>query len=214
MSELERVVRERGAVLEEECPATGFRVEGGGVTSVETPRGPIAAKEILLATGAWSPQLGKRLGLRIPVQPGKGYSLTMAPPPAGPRIPMLLRERRMAVTPWGSGFRLGGTMEFAGYDDRLDPVRLAALMRGAALYLKGPLPADGHEAWTGWRPMTPDDLPILGRAPGLANVTLAVGHNMLGTTLAAGTGLVISELITGRASSVDLAPFAVTRFGG
>jgi D-amino-acid dehydrogenase len=103
-------------------------------------------------------------------------------------------------------------MEFAGFDDRLDPVRLGALERGAGEYLRGPLPAGRREEWAGWRPMTPDDLPILGRVPGYTNVTVAAGHCMLGTTLAAGTGQVLAELLCGRAPSVDLAPFALSRF--
>jgi D-amino-acid dehydrogenase len=210
---LARAVAERGVTLEENTPALGFRTANGRVTAVDTPQGPREGAEVLLATGAWSGPLARQLGLKVPIQPGKGYSLTMDRPAHCPRHPLLLRERRVAVTPWGSGFRLGGTMEFAGFDDRLDPVRLGALTRGAADYLRGPLPAGRREEWAGWRPMTPDDLPLLGRAPGYTNLTVAAGHCMLGTTLAAGTGQVLAELLAGAAPSVDLAPFSPARVG-
>jgi D-amino-acid dehydrogenase len=118
------------------------------------------------------------------------------------------------VTSWASGYRLGSTMEFAGYDHTLNRVRLDALARGAAGYLHEPVGPVVEEEWYGWRPMTPDDLPILGRAPGLANLVLATGHGMLGISLSAITGLLIAELLDGRATSLDLAPYAPTRFHG
>ncbi|MGQ3058275.1 MAG: NAD(P)/FAD-dependent oxidoreductase, partial [Nevskia sp.] len=124
----------------------------------------------------------------------------------------VLKERSVCVTAWGSGYRLGSTMEFAGYDTRLNRVRLDALARGAAEYLHEPIGPKVEEEWFGWRPMTPDDLPIIGRAPGLANLTLATGHGMLGVSLSAITGQLVSELLTGRPPSLDLAPYAASRF--
>jgi len=104
-------------------------------------------------------------------------------------------------------------MEFAGYDASLNRTRLAALRRGAAEYLIEPEGPQVVEEWYGWRPMTHDDLPILGRAANVQNLVLATGHGMLGVTMSAATGLLISEVITGKAPSLDMTAFSPARFG-
>jgi D-amino-acid dehydrogenase len=213
-AELARVVRAAGGVIEEQTTVEGFVVEAGRITSVATGRGPRRGRDIVLALGAWSPLIARPLGLKLPIQPGKGYSITYSRPARAPVIPMVLKECSVCVTSWASGYRLGSTMEFAGYDRSLNRVRLDALARGAAGYLHEPVGPVVEEEWYGWRPMTPDDLPILGRAPGLANLALATGHGMLGISLSAITGLLIAELLDGRAPSLDLAPYAPTRFRG
>jgi D-amino-acid dehydrogenase len=110
-----------------------------------------------------------------------------------------------------SGFRIGSTMEFAGYDTRLNPDRLRLLRESAALYLKEPLAGPTLEEWWGWRPMTPDGLPLIGRVPAFDNVFLAAGHGMLGVSMAPATGKLVAELLTGKPSHIDPAPFAVLR---
>jgi len=211
-AELARVVRAAGGAIEEDCRIDGIATENGRITHVDTAKGRHAGREVVLALGAWSPLMAKQLGLRIPIQPGKGYSITYTTPALAPVTPMVLKERSVCVTSWASGYRLGSTMEFAGYDTTLNRVRLDALARGAAEYLHEPVGPKVEEEWYGWRPMTPDDLPILGRAPSLANLTLATGHGMLGVSLSAITGQLIAELLTGRTPSLDLAPYAPTRF--
>ena len=130
-----------------------------------------------------------------------------------PSHPIVLKERSVCVTAWDDGFRLGSTMEFSGYDERLDPVRLGALERGAAEYLREPPAAGGRrEPWCGWRPMTWDDLPLLGRAPRINNLWLATGHGMMGMGMSAGTGRLLADLMAGRAPAVDPAPYAPARF--
>jgi D-amino-acid dehydrogenase len=111
-----------------------------------------------------------------------------------------------------SGYRLGSIMEFAGYDASLAPRRLELLTRGASHYLQEPTCEPIQETWCGWRPMTCDSVPIIGPSPALPNVYLAAGHNMLGISMAPGTGKLISELVTGAAPHIDPAPYAATRF--
>lgn len=211
-AELARVVRAAGGVIEEGCRIDGVATGDGRIVHVDTPKGRHAGRDVVLALGAWSPLLGRQLGLRIPIQPGKGYSITYTRPALAPVTPMVLKERSVCVTSWPSGYRLGSTMEFAGYNSTLNRVRLDALARGAAEYLHAPVGPKVEEEWYGWRPMTPDDLPILGRAPSLANLTLATGHGMLGVSLSAITGELIAELLSGRAPSLDLAPYSAARF--
>ena len=212
-AELARVVEAKGGEVIESTKITGFRIEHDRIAAVQTNQGEFNAQDIVFALGAWSPQLAHKLGLRIPIQPGKGYSITYTRPPRAPRIPLTLRERSVCVTAWDSGYRLGSTMEFAGYDTSLNRARLDALKRGAAEYLiegEGPQVV---EEWYGWRPMTYDDLPILGRAANLKNLTLATGHGMLGVTLSAVTGEMIAQLVSGRETVLDPAPFSPARFG-
>lgn len=213
VAELARAVRAAGGRIEEHCRIVGFERSGDRIAAVHTERGARSGREVVLALGAWSPSLTRPLGLRLPIQPGKGYSITYTRPALAPRRPLVLRERSVCVTAWGSGYRLGSTMEFSGYDSRLNPTRLRALVRGAGEYLHQPEGPQRIEDWYGWRPMTYDDLPILGRAPGYANLTLATGHGMLGVSLSAVTGRLIADLLCGREPVVDASACAAGRFG-
>ena len=162
---------------------------------------------------AWTPGLIRPLGLRLPIQPGKGYSITYARPALAPQRPIVLKDRSVCVTAWGSGFRLGSTMEFSGRDSTLNEVRLSALERAAREYLRDPPdPATIQEKWYGWRPMTWDDLPALGRSPRHPHVWLAAGHGMLGISMSTASGQLMADLMTGRAPAIDPAPYRVERF--
>lgn len=210
--ELARVIREHGGVIEEQVAVIDLSLEGGRVQSVSTSAGKRHGREILVALGPWSAPMLASTGLRIPVQPGKGYSITYARPALAPRIPLVLRERSVCVTAWGSGFRLGSTMEFSGYDQSLNRVRLEALERGSREYLREPVGPQKLEEWYGWRPMTYDDLPILGRAPNRENLWLATGHGMMGMGMSAISGQLLADLITGRSPSIDPGPSSPARF--
>lgn len=212
VAELRRRVVELGGIIVEHAEVTGFRGDGQRLTGVETTRGDYTAAHFVYALGAWSPRLGRALGLRLPIQPGKGYSITYSRPAQPPTIPLVLKERSVCVTSWASGYRLGSTMEFAGYDTTLNRTRLDALTRGAAEYLREPLGPAVEEEWYGWRPMTWDDLPIIGPAPGLQNLTLATGHGMLGVSLSAITGALVAAEVTGNEAPLDPAPYLPRRF--
>ena len=172
----------------------------------------MAADHFVIATGAWAPLLNRELGCRVPIQPGKGYSMTMPRPRLCPAHPLILEEHRVAVTPMRSGYRLGSTMEFAGYDTRLDRRRLELLRAGARHYLHEPYGEPVEEEWFGWRPMTYDSMPIIDRSPAMANVLIAAGHNMLGMSMAPATGKLVAELLSGTPPHVDPAPYSLTRF--
>ena|SRR5690554_4293726 len=211
VAELARVVRERGGVIVEECEVTGIESGEGGVTATGTV-GQFRGRDLILATGAWSPQLARKLRLRVPVQPGKGYSITYSRPALAPRRPLVLHERSVCVSSWDSGYRLGSTMEFSGYDTTLNRRRLDALERGAAEYLHEPVGPQKQEEWYGWRPLSVDDLPLLGRAPGHRHLWLATGHGMLGVSMSTATGRLMSELVCGLDPHLDPAPFDPARF--
>ncbi|MEE4111413.1 MAG: FAD-dependent oxidoreductase, partial [Desulfobacteraceae bacterium] len=119
-----RAARDRGVRIDEGCRLEHFDTRNGLVRGARTSTGRFTADQFVLAAGAWAPAIGRQLGVRIPVQPGKGYSITMDRPAVCPAIPCYLVERNTVVTPWQSGYRLGGTMEFSGFDDQLNERRL------------------------------------------------------------------------------------------
>lgn len=212
VAELARIVVAAGARLIDASAVEDFSVDGDRISGVKTTTGLYRGGEIVFALGAWSPPLARRLDLRIPIQPGKGYSITYTRPRLAPRIPLVLKEDSVCVTAWDGGYRLGSTMEFAGYDESLNRLRLEALRRGAARYLHEPEGPSVTEEWWGWRPMTWDDLPILGRAARWRNLSLATGHGMLGVSMSAASGQLVAEVVAGAKPTLDPAPYNPQRF--
>jgi len=203
--------RHGGQVIEG-CEFRGFRSSGGQAVGVQTDQGELPTAACVVALGAWMPTVAQELGVRLPIEPGKGYSLTMPRPGRCPRVPVILMEDRVVVTPFDDGYRLGSTMEFAGYDDLLRPERLALLTSGAERFLTEPTNGPVEEAWYGWRPMTYDGLPVIDWSPRLSNVVLAAGHNMLGLSMAPATGKLATALLTGATPAVNPAPYRISRF--
>lgn len=209
---LARLVRELGGVIDEYCEVQALHCQAGKIQAVQTNLGNYAADDVVMAMAVWSSALAKSIDLNLPIQPGKGYSITYNKPEIMPRTPLVLSERSVCVTAWPDGYRLGSTMEFSGFDDKLNAKRLAALERGAHEYLHEPFGDEVKERWYGWRPMTYDDLPIIGKSPKHENLFLATGHGMLGMSMSAITGKLIAELIVGQTPCVDLKPFSAGRF--
>lgn len=192
----------------------GWRAAGGRVTGVATTGGDHLADEYVLTGGSWSPAMLQGLELRLPMQAGKGYSLTMDRPRLRLTKPMILTERRVAVTPMGDKLRFGGTMEIAGHNDRVRPERVQQIIDGAKAFLPELTDADfaGIKPWFGYRPVSPDGMPYIGRFGRYANLSTASGHAMLGLTLAPISGLLITEVLTGKKPSVDLSLLNPNRF--
>ncbi len=185
---------------------------GGHVRAVRTTRGVFGAGQVVVAAGAWTPMLLRELGLRLPIEPAKGYSIDVARPEGTSELPLCVGEAHVVLTPLGDALRLGSTLELAGWDMRLRPSRLAGLRRAAARVVG--LPEDGpvRQVWRGPRPLTPDGLPVIGRNPRHPNVVLATGHCMLGLSLGPVTGRLVAEMCAGVTPSLDIAALAPTRF--
>jgi D-amino-acid dehydrogenase len=205
-----------GATVVTGAEAYGFETGGSGmggvVRAVRTTRGVFAAEQVVVAAGAWSPLLVRELGLRLPIEPAKGYSIDVARPDGLPDLPLCVGEAHVVLTPLGDALRLGSTLELAGWDMRLRPKRLANLRRAAARVLG--LSGDGptRQVWRGPRPLTPDGLPVIGRSPRHANVVLATGHCMLGLSLGPVTGKLVAEICAGDAPSIDISLLRADRF--
>jgi D-amino-acid dehydrogenase len=206
-------LRARGGVVHSGVEVTGAVRRGTNrVVEVQSPSGAFAGDAFVIAAGAWSGRIARRFGFFLPVQAGKGYSVTVAEPAARPNRALYLYEPRVGLSPFAGAVRLGGTMELSGINTRIVPARVAAIRRAGAEFLPGSERGDVQVEWTGMRPLTPDGLPVIGRAPSFDNVYVATGHAMLGVTLAPVTGLVLAELITDGTSSIDLRAFDPARF--
>lgn len=213
VAELARCVRTRGGAIESNARIEGFVTEGKRISGVQTSRGRYRGSHVVMALGAWSPLLARQLQLRLPMQPGKGYSLTWSRPALVPRYALSLRDPSVCVTSWGGGFRLGSTMEFSGYREGLNRTRLDALRRGAAANLREPEGAQLLEEWWGWRPMSVDEVPIIGVSTRWSNLCFATAHGMLGVSMSAATGELVASLLAGTPAMIDAAPYAPARFG-
>ncbi len=207
------LLEKSGVEVRESCDVRTFvQNSQGEATAVLTNQGELKADAFVVATGAWTPKLKKELGASIPIQPGKGYSLTMPRPSLSPRHPLIFERERVVATPFKDGYRLGSTMEFAGYNTKLRPARLNVLKATAETYLREPHTTPIEQKWYGWRPMTPDGKPIVDRSPRLKNVLIAAGHNMLGLTMAPATGKLVAELLSETAPHLDPTAYSLARF--
>ena len=214
MPALTGLLKEMGVKFAWNTSVYGWRAEGGRIAGVSTTSGDLYADEYVLAGGSWSPSMVAGLGVRLPMQPGKGYSLTIPQPRFQLTKSLILTERRVAVTPMGEQLRFGGTMEISGHSDSVRPERVEQIIAGAQAFFPEMTAADfaGIKPWFGYRPVSPDGLPYIGRMGRYANLATASGHAMLGLTMAPISGLLISEILTGRKPSVDLALLNPNRF--
>ncbi|SMG08794.1 NAD(P)/FAD-dependent oxidoreductase [Arenibacter troitsensis] len=208
LNELRGHLVSRGVEIKELCKVDTFKESKGRITEITTNRGVFKARDVVLATGAWTANLAKQLKLKIPVIPGKGYSITMKSPTIQPSCPIIFEENKVVVTPWKEGYRLGGTMEFSGYDTTYNEHRLQTLKNVANLYLKEPYTNEEVEDWYGWRPMTNNGLPIIDKSPVHNNLFVACGHNMLGLSMAPSTGKLITEMVIGKEKHLESDPYA------
>ncbi len=179
---------------------------------VETAGGLVEGDSVLVAAGAWSGQVIEGFGVSLPVQAGKGYSITFNG--AGPQLkrPLYLGEAKVGCSPFEGAVRFAGTMELSGVNTVLDPRRVVGIRRGIQPYFDLDVQGAPGEEWVGMRPLTPDGLPLLGRVPGHRNLFVATGHAMLGITLAPVTGEVMADLITEAVPDTQYAAFEPGRF--
>lgn len=203
-------LRAMGVEIAEGSRVTGFNYRDSTVRAIETPNGDIAADHFVLAAGSWTAPLLRKLGVRIPMEPGKGYSLLLRPK-VMPRHGILFADIHAGATPLGDRLRIGGTMEFSGYDLSIDQRRLNSLFNLACGYIELKEP-DFEEPWAGLRPITVDGLPILDWARPFTNATVATGYSMLGMTVAPPAGEAMAGMIvTGSRPSI-FEPFRIDRF--
>ena len=189
------------------------RVKGGVV--VQTSAGPLRASQVVVAAGVWSPRLLERFGIKVPVRPARGDSVTV---PYGPGVPkpglgMMMVDQKVALSPLSKGLRITGRFGLTSPADRgLNMARAHTLIRKVSSVLELDPATKPQAVWTGLRPATPDGLPLLGRLPGAPEVIASVGHGMLGSTTSIGSAKLVAAVVSGNQPGVDIAALSPARF--
>lgn len=218
MASLQRRLQAAGVKFHWNTPVSGFSHASNRIHAVKTSSGEIEADEFVLSAGSWSPALARGIGVKLPMQAGKGYSLTLprdsVEKAGAPRMGAILAEARMSVTPIGGALRFGGTMELAGLNEDINPIRVRGIIDAVPRYYPDIKPADfdGVRPWRGLRPCTPDGLPYLGRAGGYANLLVAAGHAMMGVSLGPITGRLAAGLLEREPPQMDLSLLSPDRY--
>ena len=214
MRTLQRLCGVAGVTFTDNATVTGFGVTSSVIDHARTSQGEVRGDEFVLCAGSWSSALAQQLGLCIPMQAGKGYSLTLPQPRQLPRLCHILTEARVAVTPMDGTLRFGGTMEIAGLHERINARRVQGIINSASRYYPKFAPRDFEAItpWCGLRPCSPDGLPYIGRTQRYKNLSLATGHAMMGLSLGPVTGEIMAALLSGETPDAGLGALSPDRY--
>lgn len=188
-----------GAEIVSGVEIDGLDLRGGRVVSARGNSRTFEADEFVIACGSWSAKMLAKLGAKLPLQPGKGYSLTLPTPPELPELCSIFAEAKVAITPMGTKLRFGGTMEVGSLDHSIDCKRVMGIVKSVSAYFPKFSVGDfaDIEPWVGLRPVSPDGVPYLGRLKAVPNVVVATGHAMMGLSLGPITGRLVGDLLAG-----------------
>lgn len=214
LASLTNRIGQMGGKIIHDCAIDEITFRDEKVSAVSGSNRTFEADAFVIAGGAWSPGLLKQIGLRLPMQSGKGYSLTLPKPTQLPQLCSILAEAKVAVTPMGESLRFAGTMEVGGLGTEINPARVRGIIKAATRYFPDFKISDfdGVEPWVGLRPVSPDGMPYLGKVPRLDNLVVATGHAMMGLSLAPVTGKLVADILTNRTPSIALDALAPARF--
>lgn len=214
VNSLKQRINQMGGQIHYHISIDEITFSGGKVSAVSGSKETFEGQQFVIAGGAWSPELLRQIGLRLPMQSGKGYSLTLPNPAQLPQLCSILAEAKVAVTPMGNSLRFAGTMEVGGLGTEINPARVRGIIKAATRYFPEFKISDfdGIEPWVGLRPVSPDGMPYLGKVPHLDNLVVATGHAMMGLSLAPITGKLVTEILTKRPTSISLEALAPDRF--
>ena len=205
----EALQRHGGRIVQYEV--RGFEFGEAGVRAVATGQGAEPCDAVVVAAGAWSKALAAQLGSHPPLDTERGYHLTVGEPGVVPRLPVYSTTRAFVCTPLETGLRIAGTVELGGLEAPPDWRRADLLMTHARRWLPG-LQDKEVSRWMGFRPSMPDSVPVISGSPVHRNAYFAFGHGHCGLGLGARTGALVADLVAGRPSAIDMAPYRIDRF--
>jgi len=215
MQNLANYLKQQGVQLIPNQEVIQFEKSNGIIKKVITADQEYEPDEIVIATGSWGRQTAKLLALKIPLMPGRGYSVTLEDSPYKVNYPAVMIEGRAAITPMdGNKIRFGGTMEITSHKTPPRMNRVQGILDAVKRFYPDfdvPLPSK-EKIWYGYRPCSADGLPYIGRVKKYSNLVVATGHSMLGLSLGAGTGKLVDEMLNNQPASMDINPFRVERF--
>lgn len=216
LDKLKTLLKQRGVRFCCECEITTIKIRNGRVSAAICKDGrEWKGSEFIITAGIWSSALSKTIKKRIPMQAGKGYSITLKNPKKLPQHCGILAEEKVTMTPMFEMLRFGGTMEIVGTDKHINPKKITGLKKSVCRYLPEFEMADlnGHDIWVGLRPISPDGMPYVGQFNGIKNLYVSTGHAMMGMSLAPSSGKLIAELITSGKSGLEHPLMNPDRFG-
>lgn len=216
MHGLLNILKQSGVQLIPNEAVIRFEKKGKTVNRVITTKNAYDTDQVVIATGAWTREIASLVETKIPLMPGRGYSITLENSPYRINHPAVLMEGRVALTPMdGNKIRFGGTMEVVPTDTPPRYKRLEGIINAVKRYYTEfdiPMPKE-KDIWYGYRPCSADGLPYIGKIKRYNNVVIAAGHAMIGLSTGAGTGKLVSEIVNEQKTSIDIKPFEVERFG-
>ena len=215
MQQLMADLKQKGVSIHSTEEVTGFENKNGSISKVITEKNVYDTDAVIIASGSWSRELAALMKVKIPLVPGRGYSVTLEDSPYQLNHPAVLIEGRVALTPMdGNKIRFGGTMEITSTQTPPRISRVAGILKAVEKFFpefRVPLPAM-DKVWYGYRPCSADGLPYIGRTKQWKNVIMATGHAMVGLSLGAGTGKLVSEILNEQSLSMDISAFDPGRF--
>ena len=214
LKSMRRRVLELGASIESGVTIDRIETSNGRVSAVSGGGQRFEGDKFVIASGSWSGELLKSVGLKLPLQAGKGYSLTLSAPPELPRICSIFAEAKLAITPLGSSLRFAGTMEVGGLNLDVSAMRVQGITRSVHAYFPKFTESDFAEVkpWVGLRPVSPDGIPYTGVVKGLGNLIVNCGHAMMGLSLAPVSGRLAADLLAGDVPFRPIEALAPDRF--
>ena len=215
MALMRRYILAAGGTIESGLTIDSIEARAGHVVAVHGDGRRFEGGKFVIAGGSWSADLLEKAGLKLPLQAGKGYSLTLPAPPQLPQLCSIFAEAKVAITPMDGSLRFGGTMEVGGLDLSINPARVRGIVKSVHAYFPEFSERDfeGVKPWAGLRPVSPDGVPYLGPVPGLTNLLAATGHAMMGLSLGPVSGRLVADLLAGDAPFRPIGAMAVGRFG-
>ncbi|MFN4193211.1 MAG: D-amino acid dehydrogenase, partial [Tabrizicola sp.] len=210
---LARMAETQGVTFRHGVSIDRLEAEGDRIVAVHTSEGRVTADAFVVALGSYSPMLVREFGIRLPVYPVKGYSITVpiVDEARAPVSTVMDETHKIAITRLGDRIRVGGMAEIAGFDTSLKARRQATLTHSVEDLFGGAGDQSRASFWSGLRPMTPDGTPIIGRSP-MANLFLNTGHGTLGWTMAAGSGRLLADIVSGRQAEIDTEGLGYSRY--
>ncbi len=199
MASMRRRVLETGGIIESGITIDSIETRAGKVVAIAGNGRRFEGEKFVISGGSWSANLLKSVGMKLPLQAGKGYSLTLPSPPELPQLCSIFAEAKVAITPMDGSLRFGGTMEVGGLDLSINPARVRGIVKSVHAYFPKFSESDfkGIKPWAGLRPVSPDGVPYLGPVPGLPNLLVASGHAMMGLSLGPVSGRLVADLLAG-----------------
>lgn len=213
---IKNYLEKNGVKFYEKCKICDVEISNGKIESIIDSRNEsYSFDDFIFTTGILTTQIAKMFSLNLPMQGGKGFSFTYEKNDAlNFSTPMILAEQKVAVTPYDSYVRFGGTMMIDGFDLSINQRRINNIRKAANSYIDGLNIGESsmQDIWAGLRPCSPDGIPFIGRSDKLSNLIIATGHAMMGISLGPATGKIVSDLIDERKPEIEIERMNLSRF--